>query len=114
MPQLLVWQRRQTPPQQTTIGSVLMEGVEKTNTVVVRGSEQGIEASRRNPYAIEVDWGRNYYVCGGFGHMAHHYRNRGRGKAIEGRRVEYGGGRIEEIHVHANNLKGVENLEFLN
>ena len=113
MPQLLVWQRRQTPPQQTTIGPVLIEGVEKTNTVVVRGSEQSIGASRRNPYAIEVDRGRNYYVCGGFGHMAHYYRNRGRGKAIEGRRVEYGGRRIEEIHVYANNLKGVENLEFL-
>ena len=113
MPQLLVWQRRQTPPQQTTIGPVLMEGVEKTNTVVVRRLEQDIRASRRNPYAIEVDQGRNYYVCGRFGHMAHHYRNRGRGKAIEGRRVEYGGRRIEEIHVYANNLKGVENLEFL-
>jgi len=33
--------------------------------------------------------------------------------AIEGRRVEYGGGRIKEIHEYSNNLKGVENLELL-
>jgi len=34
----LVWQRRQMPPQQATIGPALMEGVERTNAVVVRGS----------------------------------------------------------------------------
>jgi len=90
-----------------------MEGVEKTNAVVMRGSGQGIGAPRRDPYAMEVDRGRNCYTCGGFGHMARHCRNRGRGRAMEGRRVEYGGGRIEEIHEHANNLKGVENLEIL-
>ena len=38
--------------------------------------------------------------------MAHHCRNRGREKAMEGRRVEYRGGRIEEINEHLNNLKG--------
>jgi len=69
---------------------------------------------RWDPYAMEVDWGRNCYTCGGFGHMAHHCRNRGRGRVMEGRRVEYRGGRIEEIHDHANNLKGVESLELLN
>jgi len=36
-----VWQRRQQPPQQATTGPALMEGVERTNAVVVRGSEQG-------------------------------------------------------------------------
>jgi len=46
--------------------------------------------------------------------MARHCRNRGRERAMEGRRVEYRGGRIEEIHNHANNLKGVESLELLN
>jgi len=45
--------------------------------------------------------------------MAHHYRNRGRERAMKGRRVEYGRGRIEEIHELSNNLKGVENLELL-
>jgi len=33
---------------------------------------------------------------------------------MEGRRVEYGGGRIEEINEHSNNLKRVENLELFN
>jgi len=68
---------------------------------------------RRDSYAMEVDRGRNCYTCGGFEHMAHHCRNRGRGRVMEGRRVEYRGGRIEKIHDHMNNLKGVENLELL-
>jgi len=92
-----------------------MEGVERTNAVVVRGVGQGVGApSRRDPYAMEMDRGRNCYTCGGFGHMACHCRNRGRGRPMEGRRVEYGGGRIEEINDHRDNLKGVENLELLN
>jgi len=45
--------------------------------------------------------------------MACHCRNKERGRAMEGRRVKYGEGRIEEIHDHTNNLKGVENLELL-
>jgi len=61
---------------------------------------------------MEVDRGRNYYACGGFGHMAYHCRNRGRERVMEGRRVEYGGGKIKEINEHSNNLKGVENLEL--
>ena len=69
---------------------------------------------RRDSYAMEVDRGRNCYACGGFGHIVYYYRNRGRGRLIEGRRVEYGRGRIEEIHDNTNNLKGVENLELLN
>ena len=39
LPQSLVWQRRQTSPQQATTGPTLMEGVERTNAVVVRESE---------------------------------------------------------------------------
>jgi len=46
--------------------------------------------------------------------MACHYRNRGRGRPMEGRRVKYSGGRIEKIYDNVNNLKGVENLELLN
>ena len=107
-----MWSRRQTP-QQATIGPVPMEGVERTNAVVVRGLGQGIKALRRDPYAIEVNQGRNCYVCWRFEHMAHYCRNRERERAMEGRRVEYGEGRIKEIHEHANNLKKVENLEFL-
>ena len=45
--------------------------------------------------------------------MAYHCRNRGRGRVMEGRRVEYRGGRIKEINEQLNNLKEVENLEFL-
>jgi len=94
-----------------------MEGVERTNVVVMRGSGvgQSIEAPpRRDLFAMEVDQGRNCYACGGFGHMACNCRNRGqRGRVVENRRVEYGGGRIEEITNNANNLKVEENLEFL-
>ena len=43
-----------------------MEGVKRTNVVVVRGQEQGMGAPRRDPYVIEVDWERNCYACGGF------------------------------------------------
>jgi len=90
--------------------------------VVVRGQGQGqgVEASpRRDPYAMEVDRGRNYYACGNFGHMACHCRNQGqRGRVVEervveGRRLEYGEGRIEEINEHLDYLKEVENLESL-
>jgi len=94
-----------------------MEGIERTNTVVVRGQEQGQDVGnppKQDPYAIEVDRGRNCYACGGFGHIVHHCRNKGRGRVIKGRRVEYRGGRIKEIHKLLNNLKGVENLELLN
>jgi len=35
MPQPSVWQRRQTPPQQVTTGPAPMEGVERTNVVMV-------------------------------------------------------------------------------
>jgi len=101
-----------------TTGPAPIEGVERTNAVVVR--EQGIGQGmgvppRQDPYAMEVDRGRNCYACGGFGHMACHCRNRGqRGKVVENRRVEYRGGRIEEIPNFVNNLKEEENLELLN
>jgi len=45
--------------------------------------------------------------------MAHHYRNRERGRPMEGRRMEYSGGQIKEILDNANNLKGGENLKLL-
>ena len=53
-----------------------MEGVERTNIVVVRGAEQGAGISFRwDPYAMKIDRKRNCYACGDFGHMAHHCRN---------------------------------------
>jgi len=70
----------------------LIEGVKRTNMVVIRnqGQRQRIRPPRRDFYAIEVDRGRNCYACGGFGHMARHYRNRRGGNRIgDGRRLEY-------------------------
>jgi len=47
-----VWQRRQSLPQQTTMGPAPMEGIERTNAVVVRGMGQGAEIPPRwDPYA---------------------------------------------------------------
>jgi len=92
------------------MGPVLMEGVERTNAVVVRGSEQGAGVPpRRDFYAMEINRGRNCYACGGFGHMAHHCRNRGRMM----RRVEIGGGRFEGNIEQIGHLKEVENLKAL-
>ena len=99
--------------QQATTGPAPIEGIERMNAVVVRG--QGAETPpRRDPFAMEVDRGRNCFACGGFGHMAHHCKNRGmRGRVAENRRLKYGGGRIEGINEQLDNLKGVENLESL-
>ena len=116
MPRPLVWQRRQMPSQQATMGPAPMERVERTNAVVIRGQGHGQGAGvppRQDHYVMEVDRERNCYACGGFGHMARHYRNRRKGRPMEGRRVEYGGGRIEEIYDQRDNLKEVENLELL-
>jgi len=115
LPRPLVWQRRQMP-QQATMGPVPMEGVERTNAVVVKGQGQGMGIPpRRDPFAMEVDHGRNCYACGRFGHMACYCRNQGmRGRVAENRRVEYGGEQIEEITNFSNNLKVDENLELLN
>jgi len=102
------------PSQQVTTGPAPMEGIERTNVVVVRDVEQEVGVSlRRDLYAMEMDRERNCYACGGFGHMARHCRNRRRGRAMEERRAEYRGGRIEEINKHLDYLKGVENLESL-
>ena len=86
------------------------------DVVVMRGQGQGTGIPLRwDLFAMEVDRGRNCYACGGFGHMARNCRNRGqRGRVAENRRVEYGGGRIEEILNFVNNLKEEENLELLN
>ena len=85
--------------------------------VVVRRlgvGQSGETSSRRDPFAMDIDQGRNCYACRGFGHMTHHCRNRGqRGRVADNRRVEYGSGRIEEINFE-NNLKEGKNLELLN
>ena len=95
-------------PQQATTRPASMEGMERTNAVIVRGPGQRIGVPlRRDPYAMEVDRGRNCYACGGFGHMACHCRNRRR--VAEGRRLEF-----KRNYKHLNSLKEEENLKFLN
>jgi len=75
---------------------------------MVRGLGQRMGApSRRDPYAMEIDRGRNCYACGGFGHLACHYRNWGR--VVERRRLGYKG-----LYKYKNNLKEEENLGTLN
>ena len=93
-----------------------MEGIERTNVVVVRGQGQGVGIpTRQDPFTIEVDRERNCFACRGFGHMVRHCRNRGqRGRVVDNRRVEYEGRQIEEIISLSDNLKESENLELLN
>ena len=102
------------PSQQATTGPAPMEGVERTNMVVVRGSGQDIGTPRKDPYTMKVDRGRNCYACGGFGHMAYHCRNRGKGRAMERRRMEYGRERFKGNIEQIGHLKEVKNLEALN
>ena len=54
LPRPLVWQRRQPLPQQATTGPVPMEGVERTNAVVVRG--QGVGQGAEIPPGILSQW----------------------------------------------------------
>jgi len=91
------------------MGPALIEGIERTNAVVVRGSGQGVGIPpRQDPYTMEIDRERNCYTCRGFGHMAHHCRNRGQWERVaEKRRLEYGRGGIEGNFEHSDNLKGV-------
>ena len=90
-------------PQQVTTGPALMEDIKRTNVAVVRGSGTVVGQSvefppRRDPYAMEIVWRRNCYACRGFRHMTCYCRNRRqRERVAENWRVEYGGGRIEEI-----------------
>ena len=80
------------PSQQATMRPALMEEVERTNIVVVRGSGQEMGApQRRDPYTMKVNCGRNCYTYRGFGHMGCHCRNqRQRGRVVDKRRLEYG------------------------
>ena len=90
--------------------------IERTNAIVVRNAGQGVGVPpKQDPYVMEVDRGRNCFACRGFGHMVCHCRNQDqRGRVVDNRRVEYRGGRIEEIENFSNNLKVDENLELLN
>jgi len=56
-----------------------IEGVETTNVVAVRNSLQiqggRGEEIRKDLYAMEIDWDKNYYNCGSFGHMVYYCCN---------------------------------------
>jgi len=54
-----------------------MEGVERTNAVMVN-PQQRAGFPPRNSYAMDVDKreNRNCYTCGGFGHLARNCGNR--------------------------------------
>ena len=56
LPRPLVWQRRQPLPQQATMGPAPMEGIERTNVVVIRGQGAGV-LQRRDPFAMDIDRG---------------------------------------------------------
>jgi len=45
-----------------------MKGVERMNVVMIY-SQQKEGVAQRNPYAMEVDRGRNCYSCSRFGHI---------------------------------------------
>jgi len=63
------------------MGFAPIEGVERTNVVMVRPQQQGTGFPQKNPYAMNVNRreNRNCYACGGFGHLARNCRNKGMG-----------------------------------
>jgi len=58
---------------------------------------------RYDPYAMEVDHGKNCYSCGEFGYLAKNYRN---WEIIGRRRLEYG----DNSNNGNGNLNGEESL----
>ena len=69
------------------MGLALMEGIERTNAVMVHSQQQRTGFPQRNSYAINVDRreNRNYYSYRGFRHMVRNCKNRGMGM---NRRIE--------------------------
>jgi len=57
------------------VGPILIEEVERTNIFMINLQQQWAGfAPRQNPYTRDVNKERNYN-CGGFRHIARHYRN---------------------------------------
>ena len=64
------------PQQQVSMGPAPIEGVERTNAVMVN-SQQRAGFPPRNSYAMDMDRNnRMCYACGGFGYMVKNCRNR--------------------------------------
>jgi len=79
--------------QQPQVGPCPIEGVERTNTVMM-WPQQRIGFAQRNLYAMNVDRRENgnCYNCRGFRHLARNYKNRRAENRIgEERKLEYGG-----------------------
>ena len=72
------------------IGPTLIEGVERTNAVIVCPNQR-VGFTPCNPYAMNMNWeNRNCYSCREFGHLARNCKNRGTENRIgKGRRLEY-------------------------
>ena len=104
------WKEERLKERKEQEGGALKQ--EQRQIVRVLGQEMGA-ALKRDSYAMEMDRGRNCYTCGRFGHMAQYYRNRGRGRVADRRRLEYEEERFEGNYEHLNNLKEKENLESL-
>ena len=102
--------------QQATTGLAPMEKVERTEVVIVH-PQQRVGFAQRNPYTMDVDRGRNYYACGGFGYMAWYCRKREtENRVAEGRRLEYrnNGQRRIEGRNEESDLNGKGNLIVFN
>ena len=84
-----------------------MEGVERTNEVMVCPQQRVGFAQRRDPNIMEIDRERNCYAYGGFGYMTQYCRNRERIR--DRKRLDYRQ-RIKENYGLQNNLKEKENL----
>jgi len=86
------------------MGPALMEGVERTNAVMVN-PQQRAGFPPRYPYIIDVDRreNRNYYTYRRFGHLTRNCRNRGTGT-----------NRRMKVEQDNNNLKGEQDLIVFN
>ena len=86
--------------------------------MMVHPNQQVRFVPQQDLYAMEVDkTNRNYYDCGGFGHLVRNCRNRNmKGKIGKSRRLEYRQRRITKgvnRQSQNNNLNGEQDLILL-
>ena len=69
-----VWLRRQEASQQWMLTRpALMEGVERTNAVMIHLTQR-VGLVQHNFYVMKMDREKNCYSCGGFGHLVQNCR----------------------------------------